>query len=515
MKTNKDFIKPTFKDSEVIFALVGAVGTDLDWISDILTNRLEVFFDYSVEKISISSHILSNYLSKETTLSVLKRNEYKRISQYMEIGTKLREKTNNGILAMAVADLIQQKRVLEEDQNTPPKAITRQAFIIKSLKNTEEVSVLRNIYGNGFYLIGVYESAEDRLDNLCNKRKNISESNAKKLLETDENEEIGHGQQARDTFQLSDFFVDNSNQKKAEANLYRILDLVFGSPFITPTFGEYAMYMAHCASLRSADLSRQIGAVVCKNDEILATGVNDCPAFGGGLYWPIYNKEKNEYEDFTDGRDYTRGKDTNKAEFVEIVKEIFAKFEISLSKENINKISKTRLGDLTEFGRVVHAEMEALLTCARNTISSRDAELYVTTFPCHNCAKHIIAAGINKVVYIEPYPKSKTFEFYKESITTNEGEVNKVLFIPFFGVGPRRFIELFAMSSNFIPNKIRKEKNADNIDEYGRTVKWERSAANLRSQMYFTSYLDRELEYSLYYNNYISTILNDRGEVVL
>ena len=43
--------------------------------------------------------------------------------------------------------------------------------------------------------------------------------------------------------------------------------------------------------------------------------------------------------------------------------------------------------------------------------------MYVTTFPCHNCAKHIIAAGLERVVYLEPYPKSRAKTLYDEDIT--------------------------------------------------------------------------------------------------
>lgn len=496
-QTNDRMNKHNYVDSEIVFALVGAVGTDLDSIIKILRERLENFFRYTTDLIYISHDILRKF-SKEIEINT----EYKRINHYMDLGTKLRKETNNGILAMAAADLIQQKRKEKYGEGSPGY-LPRYAFIIKSLKNTEEVKVLRTIYGNGFYLIGVYESAEERKKNLCEKR-NISKEQAKYLLEKDEDENVGHGQQARDTFQMSDFFIDSSDEKKVQANIYRILDLIFGSPFITPTFGEFAMFMAHCASLRSADLSRQIGAVVCKNDEILAMGVNDCPSFGGGLYWPKYNKTNHSYEDLPDGRDYMRGYDTNKKEFVNIVEEIFDKFNIEKNMENFIKIRETSLGNLTEFGRVVHAEMEALVTCARNNISSRDTELYVTTFPCHNCAKHIIAAGVKKVVYIEAYPKSKTFEFYKESITTSDNsssdnDSQKVLFLPFFGVGPRRFYELFAMSTNFLPDKKRKEKAGD-MSSYGKIVQWSQDSANLRSQMLPTSYLDREVEYSLQYN---------------
>ncbi|MCL2312024.1 MAG: dCMP deaminase family protein [Firmicutes bacterium] len=508
MENGQNIFKPVFPESEIVFGLVGAVGTDLDRVCDHLEKSLKDGFKYTVDRISVSQQILSKFLSS-AELAELEKSQYQRIDRYMDIGTELR-KTHNGFLAMAIANLISQKRQYGRD-NQP---VTRHAYIVKSLKHAEEVNILRNIYGNGFYLIGVYESSTKRLKNLKGIR--YIKENAEKLIEKDEAEEMKHGQQTRDTFQLADFFIENSDDAKAQAYISRIVGLVFGDPFATPTFGEYAMFMAYCASLRSADLSRQTGAVVCKNNEILATGANDCPSFGGGLHWYAFNARTNTYEDCPQGRDYTRGYDTNKREFVTIAKEILDEFKIPSTLANIEKIKRTQLGDLTEYGRVVHAEMEALAVCARNNISSRNAELYATTFPCHNCAKHIIAAGIRQVVYIEPYPKSKTFEFYSESITQNEAEVNKVLFIPFFGVGPRRFIELFAMNANFLPNKIRKKNLGDCSpneypDEYGKKVEWERdSDTKLHSQMMPTTYLDRELDYSEYYNKFI---VNSQGKL--
>lgn len=487
-----------YTQSELVFGLVGAVGTNLNSISDIISDRLKAFYSYSVETISISRETISKfkYLSKnggkETELK-----EYDRISKFMDIGNELRRLTDDGILAMSVADKIQE---LRKKQGDTLKAIPRKAYIIRSLKNIREVEVLRTIYGNGFYLIGVHQDKDKRKANLM--EKNISSKQADELIERDENENNEYGQQSRDTFQLADFFVDYSTQEKAIANVHRLIDLVFGDPFITPTFGEYAMYMAYCASLRSADLSRQIGTVICANNEILATGANDCPKFGGGLYWSYYDKEKNSYLDVDNGRDYMRGHDANKVEFRNIARDILNVLELDPSDENISKLQKSRLGDLTEYGRVVHAEMEALAMCARNNVSCRNAELYVTTFPCHGCAKSIIASGITKVIYIEAYPKSKAFEFYDDSISKDERDrEKKVIFLPFFGVGPRRYLELFAMNYNPLPDKKRKNKT-------GMMLHWEKETANVRSQMLPTTYMDRELEFSLYYNKYTQRLLS-------
>ena len=50
------------------------------------------------------------------------------------------------------------------------------------------------------------------------------------------------------------------------------------------------------------------------------------------------------------------------------------------------------LRELTEYGRAVHAEMDALLDAARRGVAVQGATLYVSTFPCHSCARHVIAA---------------------------------------------------------------------------------------------------------------------------
>ncbi|WP_422109159.1 deaminase [Aeromonas salmonicida] len=45
----------------------------------------------------------------------------------------------------------------------------------------------------------------------------------------------------------------------------------------------------------------------------------------------------------------------------------------------------------------MHAEMDAITSLARlDGPSSKNKIIYTTTYPCHNCARHIVAAGIKK-----------------------------------------------------------------------------------------------------------------------
>jgi len=53
--------------------------------------------------------------------------------------------------------------------------------------------------------------------------------------------------------------------------------------------------------------------------------------------------------------------------------------------------------------RAIHAESNAILQCARFGVSTEGASLYVTHFPCLQCSKQIIQAGISKVIYAEEY----------------------------------------------------------------------------------------------------------------
>ncbi|MBF4354772.1 deaminase, partial [Vibrio anguillarum] len=235
-----------------------------------------------------------------------------------------------------------------------------------------------------------------------------------------------------------------------------------------------------------------------REKQIIATGANDVPKSGGGLYWAEVDEATGKVEDDQDGKDYTRDGDSNKQAQAEIIQEIAKNLlERGLvdgqNEVELHKVLKeSKISDLTEFGRVVHAEMDALLSCSRAGIPTTGSTLYCTTFPCHNCAKHIIASGINRVVYVEPYPKSRALDFHSESIQlkselekTLDGTSELVSFEPFIGVGPRRFLDLFSMSLGGGSKLRRKDKN-------GNTLEWDKSSAPIRTPLIEKSYLDIE-----------------------
>jgi deoxycytidylate deaminase len=296
-----------------------------------------------------------------------------------EIRRKCRD---NSALAYGVATKISEMRQ-RESTGTELAARSRTAYIINSLKHPAEVQKLREIYTHGFFAIGVFADDVRRSNYLVRERQILHEQ-AQTLIVRGTDETLPYGQHTSDTFHLSDFFVHyDSNIDKLKRDLWQFLDLIFGKPYITPTFDEFAMFMAFASALRSADLLRQVGAIIARDEQILSTGANDTPRFGGGLYLPQYDNKGVEIVDTPDGRDYMRGIDSNSAEKNKIIQEIVQNASDAFKEELKKLLKNSRLNDITEYGRVVHAEIEAILACSRAGISSKGATLYSTTFPCH------------------------------------------------------------------------------------------------------------------------------------
>lgn len=53
--------------------------------------------------------------------------------------------------------------------------------------------------------------------------------------------------------------------------------------------------------------------------------------------------------------------------------------------------------------RTIHSEMNTLIQCAKNGITTENTEIYVTYFPCFNCTKCLVQAGIIKINYYYDY----------------------------------------------------------------------------------------------------------------
>ncbi|MDO8908454.1 MAG: anti-phage dCTP deaminase [Pseudohongiella sp.] len=496
------------RQPELVIGLVGPLGTPLKDVHSMIEQELRAF-GYKCALIRIS-HILASVEGLSTALK--DGNEYDRICSRMDAGSELRSSTKRGdILARLAISLIWDERNKANaslPENHEVKLATGEdfyrpvpgmAYVLDSLKNPDEVALLRRTYGGGFVLISAYAPKEVRLNSLVMRlaggqtTEQNSIQQARVLIDRDHSEENAGdlGQRVSDVFAMADLVVDVRERKKCETATRRFFESFFCNPFHSPTRDEHGMYLASCAALRSLDMSRQVGAAILDDHgSVLGMGHNDIPKHGGGLYWD---------GDTPDGRDYSVGQDFSVAFRKQIVGEIvngLAKKDILSEKWKSNPSgleeylyhgegkeiwSHLTINSLLEFGRPLHAEMSAILDCTSKGLSVRGATLYCTTFPCHLCARLIIGAGIRRVVYIEPYHKSKTEMMYGESVEVDpSGEVKgKVNFMPFIGVAPQHYEKLFKWPG--------KRRTSD-----GKPTPWDPGKSGARIKRYVDTYIDIE-----------------------
>jgi dCMP deaminase len=136
------------------------------------------------------------------------------------------------------------------------------------------------------------------------------------------------------------------------------------SKYVRPSWDEYFIAMANLAATRATCPRRRVGAVLVRDNRVLATGYNGsvrgaphCDDVGCLLVQHA-------------GRD--------------------------------------------SCVRTVHAELNAILQCAALGISSYGATLYCTDFPCVSCAKALVQAGVVKIIYLSEYPDANSSEILRD-----------------------------------------------------------------------------------------------------
>lgn len=131
------------------------------------------------------------------------------------------------------------------------------------------------------------------------------------------------------------------------------------------------MEIARVVATRSSCLRRQVGAVLVKNRQILATGYNGVPR---GM---AHCEERGCMRD-----------------------------QLGIPS-----------GERHELCRGLHAEQNAIIQAAYHGIAVNGAELFCTHQPCVTCAKTLINAGITAVHFCGEYPDLLSVEMFEEAGT--------------------------------------------------------------------------------------------------
>lgn len=473
---------------ELVIALVGPIGSGCTQTGQILDDILSGDYGYEVYRYQLSDFIKNASNLVETNFDDLRGADL--ISKSQTAGDLLREKFDDWYLAAKAVEQIALTRGQDgfksAKSGSPVPIQLRRVHIIDSIKHPKELKLLRDTYGDIFWLVGVFAPLSIREQRLRFQRRLDSEA-INTIVQRDYREDGDHGQNVRDVFHQADLFIrnDQDNTSTLTKSLERFLEVLFGSPVHTPTSDESSMYAAYSEAAKSACLSRQVGAAIVSNDgELIGLGRNDVPSFGGGLYKEDHGDDDHRCHAWRSRHCHN---DAKKEHLYDQIfdhlsnKELLSK---EAKREDVAKaIQATDVKALIEYSRAVHAEMDAITSVARlNKAGILGGTLYSTTFPCHSCARHIVAAGITKVFFIEPYPKSLAIELHSDATSEMEvDEGSKVLFLQYSGIAPKNILNLFKTS------RKRKEKGGNllsfdkkmaspvvavSLDDYATHEKW-------------------------------------------
>jgi deoxycytidylate deaminase len=457
--------------SSVIIGLTGSFGSGSSYVADSI-RKIAPQGKYKYYKLS---SIIREHLAAVG-------NSNPSITEMQDKGNQLRKEHGRGYLISEVL-----KRIDPEWDRVKDYGV-----IIDGIKNEYEVYSLRQF--PFFLLISVQAVKDVRLKRLLTEKKITSEKDFDLIERRDKNESLDYGQQVSKCDYLSDIILlnDKNIPKTAEAKRNefgrRIYDKYIKlienvhegkKPDTTPSSNELCMTIAYALSKASNCQKRKVGAVVVniehspkngddtgkktENPFVISSGYNDVPL---GSYHCLYEPgvemcyRDHLQEEFSEnllccpkcGTPIEVGEITcNHCQhkhkgFVKICKNPSCRREIDFvlkcKKEDCGQNifdlylpgGKDSPGKLLDMCRALHAEETALLTLSRNNHSNGDIVLFSTTQPCVLCSNKIVAAGIKRVVYSEPYPMQGSLDVFSNG---------KVIADRFEGVKSSAYFKLY------------------------------------------------------------------------
>ena len=424
---------------DLVFALVVPVGTPTRRLFESLSSGLRTY-GYDPQWIRLSD-ILRDF-GQQIETPAPNGSEHVRIRALQDLGDKYCRQANDAA-AVALGALVEIGARRAQNEVSGGRRPT--AWILNSLKRDEEVYQLRQIYGDHLILIGAQASGQTRKRTLTeiiapktpSQSEDTIDLKIDELLAKDLDSDFGDfGQNILDTFPLSDCFVNCDEEyetsQRTESEVARILALLFSSPEASiPTVDEYGLYLATTAAARSPELGRKVGAAILCGDSVVALGANSHPMTPTEP--PHYDRSKRDLSRLT--LDTLERLVSADALTDEVKNHLTDNADDYVQGLLSGAFKGSELTALTEFQIPVHAEMTALLDALKQGKSVTDGTIYVTAYPCHGCARHILRAGL-KVVYLDPYPKSRAAAMYGRDVADR--------FRPFTGIAPVRYLQWFS-----------------------------------------------------------------------
>lgn len=279
------------------------------------------------------------------------------------------------------------------------------------------------------------------------------------------------------TIRRADVMVNTYQRTLLSADVIdRFVRQLLGYPFGVVSAGEEAMALASVSALRSPALGLKVGAaLVAESGLLLGVGRNG-PKFAGtepsarvdagsdecrhevigGLVATVFRLiEDGDFANHV--RDGTFGAlDGIERYFTGVGVERSATSgdgygltdwtAVAAAMEHFLDVPGVRSGFGSGFDSLVHAEVRTLLQALEAGGSARGACLYTTHFPCVDCVRTLLEAGVKEIRYLEPYAKSAAARIFGSMLAPpDSASPDRVTLSPFEGVTPRSLHRLYGL----------------------------------------------------------------------
>jgi deoxycytidylate deaminase len=410
----------------IMLGFTGSLGSGCTFLSTGLKDHIGSDAHY---------YKLSNYIRASLNARGITRPT---IAQMQDEGNRLRRKYGLTYLVdTCVSDIVKKEHSHGYNSNS--------VILIDGIRNNAEVEGLRS--SPNFYLVSVHSSLDNRIGRLVGRDKDFATEDQFHMADSRDAEEEGipWGQKVRKCNDLADIIINNEarlprNSKQAKGFISRFIDnyllvmkaLRDGSriPDRPPSIDEALMTMAFCASLRSSCDKRKVGAVVARINkfekmpvereedktryQVIASGYNEVPL---GTVPCKLGKDEQCYRDRLREQAVKCFKVCpmcgkaipEKSQTYEKLKQYKCDCgcQLSMCLPGAGDVT----GKLLDMCKALHAEENALLALPPVSKGpNTELVLYTTTFPCNLCANKIVEAGVDRVVYTEPYPMPEAKE---------------------------------------------------------------------------------------------------------
>lgn len=434
----------------LLIGFTGSLGSGCTFVCDGIKKILGEYCHY---------YRISNILRQEAK----KRRKRNPTTSYLQdLGDELRTK-NLGILAEKTLEII------KKDACDKPGLYNKDDTIIllDGIRNDGEVSYFRQF--PNFYLMSVHASKEIRRKRLVGASPQHRFKYEKQFDiadKRDESEDVIYGQQVRQCNYLADVIIDNETNipEAAEAEMTGYISGIIEKYIKViqavrqrkkpaadrpPTIDETLMTMAYCMSKKSSCLKRKVGAVIAyvsdfeelkdkdpREDshiqfQVLSVGYNDVPLGSPACVFTDYrgcyrdSLKRSHAEKFkfcpNCGESvpkkilcpYCQKSNPIRVTTCKRCSATLPAYKCTSCKTEVFKIltvgEENSQSKLLDMCRSLHAEENAIIGLTGvNKTGKGKLILYTTTYPCNLCANKIVAAGVNEVIFAEPYTIKET-----------------------------------------------------------------------------------------------------------